>query len=121
MRFALCLAVVLSGVQTSAQQTQPAQTPTPPAASSAPRAVLDEYCVGCHNQRLNTGGVALDALDVTQAAAHADVWERVIKKLRAGTMPPAGMPRPDQATYHAVTRWLETEIDRPRSACAASS
>ena len=76
------------------------------------RAVLDQYCVTCHNQRLRTGGLALDTLDVNNPGANADVWERVIAKLRAGSMPPPGRPRPDAATYHAVASWLETEIDR---------
>jgi hypothetical protein len=51
--------------------------------------VLDRYCVGCHNKRLLTGGLALDGLDATTPAANAEVWERVIQKLRTGTMPPA--------------------------------
>src|SRR5262249_36372538 len=70
------------------------------------------YCAACHNQRLNTAGLALDSLDVAHPSAHADKWERVIRKLRTGTMPPPGAPRPDQASYDAVASWLETEIDR---------
>jgi mono/diheme cytochrome c family protein len=107
------IAVAVSSVQTSPQQPQPAAAP---AASPAPRAVLDKYCVACHNQKLKTAEVALDALDVTRPSANADVWERVIRKLRSGSMPPGGRPRPDQATYHSVTRWLETEIDRAAAA-----
>ena len=102
----------------------------PAAASSsatATRAVLDQYCVTCHNERVMRGegeppslrvsqlraaGLALDAVDVTEPGANADVWERVILRLRAGSMPPAGRPRPDTATYDAVATWLETEIDR---------
>lgn len=77
-----------------------------------PRAVLDKYCVTCHNQKLRTAGLTLDTLDVTKAGANAEVWEKVIAKLQAGLMPPAGMLRPDQATYRAVVGALETEIDR---------
>ena len=76
------------------------------------RAVLDKYCVTCHNQRLKTGGLTLDAMDLSAVPAHADVWEKVIGKLRAGTMPPAGMPRPDLATYNGLASWLETQIDQ---------
>ena len=82
------------------------------ASPPSPRAVLDTYCVTCHNQRLRTAGLALDSLDVTTPGANPEVWERVIAKLRAGSMPPPGLPRPDPATYQAVAAWLETEIDR---------
>ncbi|HXB71981.1 MAG TPA: DUF1592 domain-containing protein [Candidatus Acidoferrales bacterium] len=90
----------------------PASPPAPD-----PRAFLDTYCTACHNQKLRTAGLALDSvevtsLDVTRPAANAEVWERVIAKLRAGSMPPPGMPRPDAATYRAVAGWLEDEIDR---------
>lgn len=89
-----------------------------PAASpaAASRAVLDKYCAACHNQRLNTAGLALESLDVTRPSTNAEKWERVITKLRTGTMPPREMPRPDQATYDAVASWLETEIDRAAAA-----
>src|SRR5689334_3436284 len=77
-----------------------------------PRAVLDTYCVACHNQKVHAAGLALDTLDVTNAGANAETWERVIAKLRAGSMPPPGRPRPDAATYRAVATSLEKEIDR---------
>src|SRR5437764_870751 len=79
---------------------------------ASPQAVLDQYCITCHNQKLRTAGMMLDAVVVTRPAANAEVWERVIAKLRAGSMPPPGRPRPDAATYDAVAGWLETEIDR---------
>jgi len=116
-----CIAVAPSNVQTSArQQNQPAPGParskTAPASQTNPQAVLDQYCVTCHNQRLRTGGLSLDTLDLTSPGTNGDTWERVIAKLRAGSMPPAGRPRPDVATYHAVAGWLETEIDRASAA-----
>jgi hypothetical protein len=76
------------------------------------RGVLDKYCVTCHNQRLKTGGLTLDTLDLGTVPAQAEVWEKVIGKLRSGTMPPAGMSRPDAATYNALAGWLETQIDQ---------
>jgi hypothetical protein len=76
------------------------------------RGVLDKYCVTCHNQRLKTGGLTLETLDLGTVPAQAEVWERVIGKLRSGTMPPAGAPRPDAATYNALASWLETQIDQ---------
>ncbi|MGP0070533.1 MAG: DUF1592 domain-containing protein [Bryobacteraceae bacterium] len=75
------------------------------------RAVLDKYCVTCHNQRLKTAGLTLDTMDLGQVPSQAEVWEKVILKLRAGTMPPAGLPRPDAASYSDLTKWLETQID----------
>jgi mono/diheme cytochrome c family protein len=106
------IAVALSGVRTSARQTQqePASATTSPAPT--PRAVLDRYCVTCHNQKLRTAGLALDSLDITNPSANPEVWEKVIAKLRAGSMPPPGRARPEAATYHAVASSLETEIDR---------
>src|SRR5713101_154815 len=82
-------AAVLSAVQTSARQTG-ASSRAP--ALPAPRAVFDTYCVTCHNQRLKTAGLTLDTLDVTNPAANAEVWEKVIAKLRQASMPPPGMP-----------------------------
>jgi uncharacterized protein DUF1592/uncharacterized protein DUF1588/uncharacterized protein DUF1585/uncharacterized protein DUF1587/uncharacterized protein DUF1595/cytochrome c len=76
------------------------------------QSVLDTYCVTCHNQKLRTAGLTLDSVDVTQPSANPELWERVIAKLRAGSMPPPGRPRPDAATYHTLASWLETEIDR---------
>jgi hypothetical protein len=80
--------------------------------TTTPQTVINTYCVTCHNQRLKTAGLALDIADVTRPAANAEIWERVVAKLRAGSMPPAGRPRPDAATYRAVAAWLESEIDR---------
>lgn len=82
------------------------------APAADPRAFLNQYCVACHNQALSTAGLSFQSLDVTRPATQADKWERVIGKLRTGTMPPRGVPRPDGATYNAVAIWLETEIDR---------
>jgi hypothetical protein len=77
-----------------------------------PREFLDTYCVACHNQRLRTAGLELDRLDAARPGANADVWERVIGKLRAGSMPPPGQPRPTAVAYRAVASSLENEIDR---------
>ena len=76
------------------------------------RAIIDQYCVVCHNQALLTADLALDVLDVENPSAAADRWETVIRKLRTGTMPPGGVPRPEPADYDLVASWLETELDR---------
>src|SRR6185436_18303842 len=94
--------------QTSARS----QAPSVPATAAERQAILDTYCIGCHNQRLHTAGVALDGLDLTRPSTGAETWERVVAKLRAGSMPPPGRPRPDAATYHALAGWIESEIDR---------
>ena len=88
------------------------------AAQAAPidRTLLDRYCVTCHNSRLQTGGLSLDDVDVTDVAAHAATLERVARKLRARQMPPAGRPRPPQATADAFATALETALDRVASA-----
>ena len=108
---ALLVGVSLSlsdiGVQTAPGRPQPA----PAAGAADTRAMLDRYCVGCHNERLLTGGLALDTIDAATPATNTAVWERVIQKLRAGTMPPPGRQRPAAATYHAVAAGLETAID----------
>jgi hypothetical protein len=76
------------------------------------RDVLDQYCIGCHNERLKTAGLMLDRLDATNVASAAPQWEKVVRKLRSGAMPPAGLPRPDVQTYRALTASLETALDR---------
>jgi mono/diheme cytochrome c family protein len=108
------IAVALSGTRIGAQ-IQPAPAPVPAEAPGV-RAVLDTYCITCHNQRLRTAGLALDRLDLTNPGANAEEWEKVIAKLRAGSMPPAGRPRPDAATYRAVASALENDIDRASAA-----
>ncbi len=80
------------------------------------RTVLDEYCVTCHNQQSKTAGLMLDTLDLSRLSDHADQWEKVIRKVRVGMMPPQGSPRPDPETQRALVAWLQTSLD---SAAAA--
>src|SRR5215471_8608323 len=94
-----CIALLFSAPHSAAPQV-------------APKSVLDTYCVTCHNDKLKTAGLALDTVDVTKPSANPEVWEKVISKLRAGSMPPPGRPRPDAATYKTMAVWLENEIDR---------
>ena len=81
-------------------------------AASRQRALLDQYCVACHNQRLKSGNLALDTPDVAKAGTEPEVWERVIRKLRLNAMPPPGRPRPDAAATEALVSYLKTEIDQ---------
>ncbi len=75
-------------------------------------ALINTYCVVCHNRVTNTANLGFDTLDLTDPTLRPDVWEKVISKLRTGTMPPGGMPRPDEATYVEVSEYLEGELDR---------
>jgi mono/diheme cytochrome c family protein len=102
------LIAAVSSVEIRAGQLQRAPSTTPP----TPRALVDQYCITCHNQRLRTAGLALDTLDAARPSADAEVWERVIGKLRAQSMPPPGRPRPDAATYRVAATTIEREIDR---------
>jgi len=80
------------------------------------RTMLDRYCVACHNPKLRTGNLTLDAVDPADVGSNPDVWEKVLRKLSLGIMPPTGRPRPDLDTYTAVTTWLETALDRAAAA-----
>ena len=86
------------------------QAAKPDAASE--RALVDKYCVTCHNTKLKTGNLELDKLDLTHLGVQADTGEKVVRKLRAGMMPPSGMPRPNRATMDALITWMEGELDK---------
>jgi hypothetical protein len=104
--------VALHGAQAAGQPSPVAGA----AGSTAPRAALARYCVTCHNERLKTADLLLDKLDLDDIPAHAADWEKVIRKLRTGAMPPPGRPRPDKATYTALTAFLESTIDKDAQA-----
>ncbi len=75
------------------------------------RPVLDKYCVTCHNERVKTADLMLDRVDVTNPGANAEVWEKVLRKVRTGTMPPPNMPQLPAGDRHALMMWLETSLD----------
>jgi len=114
--------VIVLGVCTAAlvlypapQQPAPQSTqPAPPATLSptSERALLDKYCVTCHNEKLKTAGLMLDKADVEHVGDGAETWEKVVRKIHGGTMPPLGMPRPDQATLDSLASSLEVSLDR---------
>lgn len=96
----------------------PAARPaTPDPASFKP--VLDRYCVTCHNDRQKAGGMSLAAASLSDVAADAAIWEKVVRKLDAGMMPPAGMPRPEVATARALVTSLTGALDRTATASLA--
>jgi mono/diheme cytochrome c family protein len=83
---------------------------------SQQRALLDRYCVTCHNEKLKTGGLMLDRADLAKLTANPDLWEKVVLKVRGGMMPPPGLPRPNSATMQGLATWLENELDRAYAA-----
>src|SRR5262245_49066059 len=89
----------------------PAQQPTA-ATAATQRALLDQYCVTCHNDKTKKANLTLEKLDLTTVGEHPELWEKVVRKLRAGVMPPPGMRRPPLAEYEGLRDWLESEIDR---------
>ena len=90
----------------------------PSSPAVAPRKLLDQYCVTCHNQKAKTAGLMFDKMDIEHVADGAETWEKVIRKLRGGMMPPPGMPRPDKAAMDGFISYLETSLDRAAAARA---
>jgi len=104
-------ATVLLSVQVniSAQQSPTASTVPPPVLSQ--RQFLDRYCVSCHNEKLKTGGLSLVQVDLSKPGAQSELWEKVLRKLHTGVMPPPTMPQPPEADRRAMVTWLETSLD----------
>src|SRR5688572_1781269 len=130
---AALLCLVLAGTVRSegqAPSTQPAPAlaaqagqgaqPGGPAPGAAPitsqRALIDQYCVGCHSERMRAGGLVLAGVNLDAVDQNAEVAEKVIRKLRGGLMPPAGSKRPDSQSVAAFVSWLEKEIDTVNAA-----
>ena len=121
---ALWIAAAWSGVEVRSAPAPPQATAqaagTPRLAASAAAAVaaspagavVDRYCVSCHNDRVRSGGLTLTAADAASPERDPATWERVLGRLRAKTMPPGGSPRPDEPTYRAAADWLEGRLDR---------
>jgi mono/diheme cytochrome c family protein len=106
--FFIVLAFCLTRTSAQSQQTR-----TAAANSAAPyRALLDQYCVGCHNERAKTAGLMLDKMDLDGIGKGAETWEKVIRKLRGGMMPPTGRPRPSNDDVYKFVSWLENSLDR---------
>jgi hypothetical protein len=82
-----------------------------PAAAQSHKATLDKYCVTCHSDRLKTAGLTLESIDTTNIAAAPDVWEKVVRKVRVGMMPPQGSPAPDATSRTALVTWLTGQLD----------
>ena len=106
-------------VETSAQQAGRGpivSLPSPaPAGAVTPvsshRGLLDRYCISCHNERQAIAGLSLDRMDVASPGAEAELWEKVVRKVHTGTMPPPNMPQPSQDERRALVTWMETSLD----------
>ena len=112
---ALAIALYSSVAAQSPKPTSSASpissTSTSSASSTSARVLFDTYCITCHNQRAKVAGLALDVVDVNDVARNADVFEKAVRKLRGGMMPPPGAKRPEQAVVDGVVGSLERALD----------
>ena len=115
LRAAGCGALLGLVAAASGAHAQQAAAAAPEAAAST-RALLDRYCLTCHNDRLRTAGLTLAGVDPAHVGAEAATWEKVVRKLRTATMPPSPRPRPDATTYAEAVAYLETALDRAAEA-----
>jgi mono/diheme cytochrome c family protein len=106
-------------VRTAAPSADAVQQPASAPAVSPEAAFLNQYCITCHNQRAKTAGLALDTLDIARVAPGAETWEKVVKKIRTGMMPPSGARRPERAALDQFASELESRLDRAVDANAA--
>jgi mono/diheme cytochrome c family protein len=107
------LGSAVSQLPARAQSVSPSSAAAP---VSSHRLVLDRYCVTCHNERLKTAGLTLDQIDVAHPGRHAEEWEKVVRKLRMGAMPPANAPQPSAEDRTALVSWLESSLDTAAAA-----
>ena len=107
----LCAALILQTKTAVSQQSPPVTAP-----AGKYRAVLDQYCVTCHNDKTKRANLSLENVDPATIGDHPEVWEKVIRKLRAGVMPPPGVRRPPLTDYEGLRDWLENEIDQKAAA-----
>jgi Protein of unknown function (DUF1592)/Protein of unknown function (DUF1588)/Protein of unknown function (DUF1585)/Protein of unknown function (DUF1587)/Protein of unknown function (DUF1595) len=105
--FLLGAVVWIAARGTTVDTTEAGQQPHPAAG-----VILEKYCVRCHNAKLRTAGFAIDESDLLNSQPNAQVWETVLKQLRAGMMPPAGSLRPDKAAYRSLMAELTDILDR---------
>ena len=98
--------------QGDVRSTVPVPAVSPPSDQARGRAVIDKFCVGCHSERLRTGGLVLENLANADAGANAATWEKVLAKVRVGAMPPPNAPRPPAHDADALVDWLTSDLER---------
>jgi mono/diheme cytochrome c family protein len=109
--FLLTAAALLATGSVTAQP----QATVPPSVSSQ-QALINQYCVTCHNQRAKTANVMFDTMDLSDVSKNADIWEKAVRKLRGGMMPPPGARQPDRAAVESFVGWLENSLDAAAAA-----
>jgi mono/diheme cytochrome c family protein len=107
-----CLVVALIAGSASVDPALAQRAELAPEAGAPSRALLDRYCVSCHNERLKTAGINLDTADIARVDLHRELFEKVARKLRSGQMPPQGRPRPEAPAVATFVSALESELDR---------
>jgi len=107
-----CLALSFASAGSPAQQSPAA----PQSGNSTASAVINQYCMGCHNDSVKSGGLTLTRLNADNPGANPEVWEKVVRKLRGRMMPPLDRPRPDEKTYDVVVGNLEKALDTAAAA-----
>lgn len=110
------LGVTLLGQTASKSSKSGAPKAAPSAQAAANDAVLKKYCLGCHSDAAKAGGLSMSKLDLTKIGQNPELGEKIVTKLRAGMMPPVGMPRPDAKTYNTLAGSIERELDRAAAA-----
>ena len=110
-RLLLCVAAVFIATGVGVAGRQQAASAPARAAAAPDAAFVKQYCLACHNSRAHAGGLALDALNPLNVAGHAEAWEKVVRKLRTGAMPPDGAPKPAPAARQTFTTALEAALD----------
>ena len=109
-------AALLLVVQVKVWAQQSSTAPAGPSPTTSQRQFLDRHCEKCHNERLKTAGLNLVQADLSRPGAQPELWEKVVRKLRTGVMPPPGMPQPSEEDRRAMLRWLETSLDAAAAA-----
>ena len=115
----LAAALGLAAMPPAAAEAQPAKTAAPPSAQTPPKtplAVVDQYCIGCHNGRARIGGIAFDTMDRSALGHDAATWEEAIRRLRGHYMPPSTAKQPSEAERQALIAYLETRLDQASGA-----
>src|SRR5262245_15274574 len=111
-RLQLGVVLFIGGMATLYAASSSRAQRTNAADQAARRALIEENCLACHNQKSNTAGVSLQGLNFNNVGENAPLWEKVLRKLRTGQMPPPGAPRPEASDVTAFVKWLEAALDR---------
>src|SRR5437763_17144539 len=118
MRYVYAILAVAFAIVSTSSSTFQAATPQQQTASAASphQALINQYCVTCHNQRSKTANVMFDTMDLSDVSKNADIWERAVRKLRGGMMPPPGARRPELAAVESLAAFLEKSLDQAAAA-----